>query len=143
MEVMAKFVEGSDMRRLAQHYGDQPTRKRLKDKNPAEYRNFIEQLSGMSAPGITNTMRGVQSKRPPLYAHKDAIAALKMPALVVLGEEDEPCIKPSHFLEATLPGARLEVIAKTGHAVNLEAPAIVNPLVARFIDAVEARREPR
>lgn len=143
MEAMAKFVEANDMRRLAEHYGEQPTRKRLKDKNPAEYHNFIAQLSAMSAQGITNTMRGVQSRRPPLYAHKDAIAAMATPALVVLGEEDEPCIKPSHFLKVTLPGARLEIIPKTGHAVNLEAPALVNRLVADFIDAVEARRAAR
>ena len=30
-------------------------------------------------------MRGVQKRRPPLYAHKDKIAAMTIPALVVLG----------------------------------------------------------
>ncbi len=102
------------MRRLAEHYAEQPTRKRLKEKNPAE----VPQLRRRSSRrcrrrGIANTMRGVQSRRPPLYAHKDRIAAMATPALVILGEEDEACVKPSHFLTETLPGAHLEVFAGT------------------------------
>jgi pimeloyl-ACP methyl ester carboxylesterase len=128
------------MRALAEHYSATPTRYRLKEKNPAEYKNFIDQLGAGSALGITNTMRGVQSKRAPLYSHKERIAALNIPALVVLGDEDEPCVKPSHFLKETLPGARLEIVRQTGHCVNLEEPALYNRLVMGFIEGVEAQR---
>jgi pimeloyl-ACP methyl ester carboxylesterase len=140
MEELAKLTLEKGMRALAESYGASPTRYRLKDKNPPEFRNFIEQLAAGSPLGITNTMRGVQQRRPPLYAHKHRIAALDLPALVVLGAEDEPCVKPSHFLKDTLPGARLEVLAKTGHAVNLEEPALYNRLVMEFIEAVGAKR---
>jgi pimeloyl-ACP methyl ester carboxylesterase len=128
------------MRALAEHYAATPTRYRLQQKNPSEYKNFIEQLAANSALGITNTMRGVQSKRAPLYAHQERIAALNVPALVVLGEEDEPCVKPSHFLKEHLPSARLESVPKTGHCVNLEEPALYNRLVMGFIESIEARR---
>ena len=140
MESLAELTLTRGMRALAESYAASPTRYRLKEKNPAEYRNFIEQLAAGSPLGITNTMRGVQQRRPPLYAHKERIAALRVPALVVLGEEDEPCVKPSYFLKEVLPGARLEVLAKTGHAVNLEEPALYNRLVMEFIEAVEAQR---
>jgi pimeloyl-ACP methyl ester carboxylesterase len=140
MEVLAELALSKGMRALAEHYSTIPTRYRLQEKNTAEYKKFIDQLAAGSALGITNTMRGVQSKRAPLYAHKDRIAALHVPALVVLGEEDEPCVKPSHFLEETLPGARLEIVPKTGHCVNLEEPALYNRLVMGFIEGVEARR---
>ena len=140
MEVLAELALKSGMRALAEHYSATPTRYRLKEKNPSEYKNFIDQLGAGSALGITNTMRGVQSKRPPLYAHKEKIAALNVPALVVLGEEDEPCVKPSHFLKETLPGARLEIVAKTGHCVNLEEPVLYNRVVLGFIEGVEAKR---
>ena len=140
MEVLAELTLTQGMRALAEHYGATPTRYRLRDKNPAEYKNFIEQLAAGSALGITNTMRGVQEKRPPLYAHKERIAGVTVPTLVVLGEEDEPCVKPSHFLKETLPGARLDVVPKTGHAVNLEEPALYNRLVMGFIEGVEAKR---
>jgi pimeloyl-ACP methyl ester carboxylesterase len=141
MEVLAELALTKGMRTLAEHYSATPTRYRLKEKNPQEYKNFIDQLAGNSALGITNTMRGVQSKRAPLYAHKERIAALNIPALVVLGEEDEPCIKPSHFLKEILPGAQLEIVAKTGHCVNLEEPALYNRLVMGFIEGIEARKQ--
>ncbi len=141
MEILAELALTKGMRALAEHYSATPTRYRLKDKNPSEYKNFIDQLAANSALGITNTMRGVQSKRAPLYSYKERIAALNIPALVVLGEEDEPCIKPSHFLKENLPGARLEIVAKTGHCVNLEEPALYNRLVMGFIEGIEARRQ--
>lgn len=140
METLAELTLTKGMRALAESYAASPTRYRLKDKNPPEYRNFIEQLAAGSPLGITNTMRGVQERRPPLYAHKERIAALCVPALVVFGAEDEPCVKPSYFLKEVLPGARLEVLAKTGHAVNLEEPALYNRLVMEFIETVEAQR---
>jgi pimeloyl-ACP methyl ester carboxylesterase len=140
MEALAELALKKGMRALAEHYAAIPTRYRLKEKNPSEYQNFINQLGAGSALGVTNTMRGVQSKRAPLYAHRERIAALDVPALVVLGEEDEPCVRPSHFLEETLPGARLEIVPKTGHCVNLEEPALYNRLVMGFIEGVEARR---
>jgi len=140
MEVLAELALSKGMRALAEQYGATPTRYRLKEKNPPEYKNFVDQLAAGSALGITNTMRGVQSRRAPLYAHQERIAALNLPALVVLGDEDEPCVKPSHFLKATLPGARLEIVAKTGHCVNLEEPALYNRLVMGFIEGIEARR---
>lgn len=140
MEVLAEMALTRGMRALAEHYAATPTRYRLKEKNPSEYKNFIDQLAANSALGITNTMRGVQSKRAPLYAYQERIAAMKVPALVVLGDDDEPCVKPSHFLKEHLAGARLEIVAKTGHCVNLEEPALYNRLVMGFIEGIEARR---
>ncbi len=140
MEVLAALTLKSGMRALAEHYGASPTRHRLKAKNPAEYHHFIEQLAAGSPLGITNTMRGVQERRKPLYVHRERIAALTMPALVVLGEEDEPCGKPSHFVHETLKGARLELVPQCGHAVNLEEPALYNRVVMGFIESVEAQR---
>jgi pimeloyl-ACP methyl ester carboxylesterase len=65
---------------------------------------------------------------------------MKVPTLIVVGDEDEPCVKPSHFLHDTIPGARLEVIRKCGHLVNIEEPAILNPMVLGFVEACEAKR---
>jgi pimeloyl-ACP methyl ester carboxylesterase len=140
MEAQADFAQGSGMQALAEKMLAMPTRHRLKDKSPAEYRKFIDQLAALSSLGISNTMRGVQARRPPVYAHKDRVAAMKVPTLIVVGDEDEPCVKPSHFLHDTIPGARLEVIRKCGHLVNIEEPAILNPMVLGFVEACEAKR---
>jgi pimeloyl-ACP methyl ester carboxylesterase len=140
-EANAKAIESGGMAALAEAMGKAPNRHRLEDKNPAEFRRFLAQLSAMSPLGHASTMRGVQGRRPPLYAHEKRIAALRVPALVVVGEEDAGCRKPSAFLERTLHEARLRVFPKTGHAVNLEEPAEFNRLCLSFVDEVdEAKR---
>jgi pimeloyl-ACP methyl ester carboxylesterase len=140
MEAQADFAQASGTQALAEHMLQSPNRHRLKDKSPVQYRNFIDQLAAVSPLGIANTMRSVQARRPPIYAHKERVAALRVPALIVVGDEDEPCLKPSRFLHETLPGARLEVIPRCGHLVNIEEPAIFNALVQGFVEQAEARR---
>ena len=140
MEAMAARVEKNGMDQIRQNFTASPARQKLKEKSPAEYQRFLAELERFSVQGLANTMRGVQKRRPPLYAHKDKIAALRVPTLVVLGGIDQGCEKPSHFLAETLPGARLEILANTGHGVNIEEPDRVNRMVAEFVGAVEAKR---
>jgi pimeloyl-ACP methyl ester carboxylesterase len=141
MEAMAAKIDQNGFEQIKQNFTNSPARQKLKEKNPAEYEKFLADLSKFSVLGLTNTIRGVQKRRAPLYAHKDAIAALRVPALVVLGGVDQGCNKPSHFLVETLPGARLEILANTGHGVNIEEPDRVNAMVAEFVGAVEAKRK--
>jgi pimeloyl-ACP methyl ester carboxylesterase len=140
MEAMAARVEKNGLAQIKENFTTSPARVKLKEKNPAEFEKFLAELAQFSVLGLTNTMRGVQKRRAPLYAHKDRIAAMKIPTLVVLGGDDQGCAKPSHFLRETLPGARLEILPNTGHGVNIEEPERVNRMVAEFIDGVEARR---
>src|SRR5690348_14578885 len=120
MEAMAARIERNGMAQLRENFTTAPARVKLKDKNPAEYTKFLRGIESFSIVGLANTMRGVQKRRPPLYAHKERIAAMTIPTLVVLGGDDQGCAKPSRFLAETLPGARLEVLPNTGHGVNLE-----------------------
>ena len=67
----------------------------------------------------------------------DALADLAAPSLVVTGERDVPCFREmSAVLARRLPDVRQEVVAAAGHMVNLEQPAVVNALLARFLDQV-------
>jgi pimeloyl-ACP methyl ester carboxylesterase len=140
MEAQADFAQTAGVKALAERMLDSPNRRRLKEKSPAEYQKFIDQLAAISPLGIANTMRGVQARRPPIYVHNERAAALRVPTLIVVGDEDEPCIKPSRFLRDTIPGAKLETIAKCGHLVNIEEPAIFNAMALGFIDGCEAKR---
>jgi pimeloyl-ACP methyl ester carboxylesterase len=138
----AKLLESSGMAALAAQMNGSPNRRRLKEKNPSEFRRFNEQLLAMSPLGHANTQLGVQGRRPPLYVHEKRIEALQIPVLVVVGDEDEPCRKPSDFLARVLPDVRLHVLPRTGHCVNLETPAEFNRLCLDFIEAVSvATRE--
>ena len=129
-----KLIETRGMPAFAEQTSGHPNRIRMKDKNPAEFRRSIEETSAMSPLGRANTMRGVQIRRPPIYAHEKRLASLHVPVLVVVGDEDAGCRKPSEFLERTLPDARLRVIPRTGHAVNLEEPEEFNRLYLAFMD---------
>ena len=140
MEAMAARVEHNGMDQIRQNFTSSPARLKLKEKSPVEFAKFLGEIEKFSVQGLANTMRGVQKRRPPLYAHKDKIAAMHIPTLVVLGGIDQGCEKPSHFLKDTLPSARLEILPNTGHGVNIEEPDRVNRMVAEFIGAVEARR---
>lgn len=134
-EATARLLEAGGMAALATQMNESPTRKRLKDRNPAEFRRFNEQLLAMSPLGHASTVRGVQGRRPPLYVHEKRLAALSIPVLVVVGDEDAGCRKPSEFLGRVLPDARLRVFPQTGHCVNLENPAEFNRLCLEFIEA--------
>ena len=139
-EANARLLESGGMAALAAQMNESPTRRRLKDKNPPEFRRFNEQLLAMSPLGHANTSRGVQGRRPTLYVHEKRIAALRLPVLVVVGDEDEPCRKPSDFLERVLPDARLHVLPGTGHCVNLENPEEFNRLCLAFVGETAVAR---
>jgi len=128
------LIQTRGMTAYAEHTWSSPSRFRLREKNPAEFRRSHEEIAAMSPLGRMNTMRGVQIRRPTLYAHEKRLASLRVPVLVVVGDEDAGCRKPSEFLERTLPDARLRVIPGTGHAVNLEEPAEFNRLCLAFMD---------
>jgi pimeloyl-ACP methyl ester carboxylesterase len=92
-------------------------------------------------------MLGVQRLRPSLYDLREQLGAMAVPTLVVTGDEDEPCLDPGLMLKRTIPTARLAVLPGTGHALNLEEPALFNRLIGDFWHLVEsgryAARDPR
>ena len=65
---------------------------------------------------------------------------MNVPTLVIVGDEDDPCIEPSIFLKRTLPRAGVLMLPLTGHACNLEEPALFNQGIADFLAQVEAGR---
>ncbi|HEY6239824.1 MAG TPA: alpha/beta hydrolase [Burkholderiales bacterium] len=135
-EANAKQIEAHGMPAFAQQMSRNPNRIRMQEKNPAEFRRAVEELSKMSPIGHANTVRGVQGRRPSLYVHEQRLASLRVPVLVVVGDEDAGCRKPSDFLARVLPDVRLVVLAKTGHAVNQEEPVEFNRLCLTFIEGI-------
>ena len=63
------------------------------------------------------------------------LGEIAVPTLLVWGEKDGITSRAHHdeILEA-VPGARLEVVAGAGHLPTVEAPEVVVPLLAAFID---------
>lgn len=116
------------------------TRIQLLGKDPRGWEEFRMHLAEHSALGSALTMRNYQAKRPSLHDFEPQLKALRVPTLIVAGDEDDPVLETSLFLKRCIPAAGLLVLPKTGHAVNLEEPAAFNRALQDFFSAVETGR---
>ena len=123
-------------------YGLSPARIPFQVKDPRGFDEFNRMFSEHDGLGSSNTMRGFQAERPSIYDFEDRLRKLAAPMLIVVGDEDEPCLEPSFLLKQWMPTAGLVVMPRTGHVVNQEEPALFNEAVADFIARVEAGRWP-
>ena len=132
---------------VARDMGLSATRVQLLEKDPLGWAEFVEQFATHSARGSAMTLRRYQALRPSLFDHERELAALAIPTLLVVGDEDEPCLETNLFLKRTMTAADLWVMPGTGHAVNLEEPAAFNDGVERFLAGVDrgswGPRDPR
>jgi len=118
-------------------YGQGPTRQRYQAKDPRGFEEFRQHLLEHDATGQELTMLGVQKARPHLMSLGAELRQLRVPTLLVVGDEDEPCLEPGVFMKRTIPDAALMVFPQTGHTVNIEEPDTFNQALLRFLNAVE------
>jgi pimeloyl-ACP methyl ester carboxylesterase len=85
-------------------------------------------------------MFNLQLKRPTLWEMETDLKKFSVPLLVIVGDEDEPCIDGSVYLKRTAPTAGLLMIPRTGHNVPTEEPAAFNTALADLFAAAEAGR---
>ena len=70
---------------------------------------------------------------------RDRAAAIRVPTLVICGDED--AITPpalSEELAGLIPGSKLRIITGASHLANLDKPAEFNRLIDDFLSAIEA-----
>lgn len=136
-EERAGLLEANGMAGM-EAYLSGSTRIRFREKDPAGWDRFAALFRAHSSQGSANTLRGFQGRRPSLYTREADLAALNVPLLIVCGDEDDPCVGPSLFLNRTVPNSGLAMLPHTGHACNLEEPAAFNAAVAEFLAQAEA-----
>src|ERR687888_1300864 len=137
---VAQRIERDGMRVMAGVYSRGPTRVQFEDKDPRGWQEFADQLAEHSSLGAARTLQGVQGRRPAVYELEDQLRRLRVPTLIMTGDEDEPCLEPGIFMKRMIPTAGLLVIPKSGHTINLEEPATFNREVSEFLVAVEAAK---
>ncbi len=139
-EHAAQEFDRIGMAESAKRYALGATRVQLQNKDPRGWHEFAAQMAEHSARGSANTLRGVQKQRPSLFDLVDEMKKITVPALVMAGDEDDPCLEASVLIKRAMPAAGLAILPKTGHALNLEEPALFNTLVDEFFHQVEAGR---
>jgi pimeloyl-ACP methyl ester carboxylesterase len=108
---------------------------------------LVGETTHREQPGVVARVRAdILAAAPPavaaalagLGAREDSrptLGAVRVPALVVVGEED--LLTPPAEAEALargIAGARLVRVPRAGHLANLEAPEAVNAALARFME---------
>jgi pimeloyl-ACP methyl ester carboxylesterase len=136
-EAMAARYLAEGSAALAEGLGHGATRVQLLNKDPLGWKQFVEHHAEHSPKGSAYTLRRYQALRPSLFDYEKELAACKLPTLLVVGDEDEPCLDTNLFLKRAMPSAQLWMLPGTGHAVNLEEPAAFNAGVHAFLSAVD------
>ena len=57
--------------------------------------------------------------------------------LILVGDEDEPCLDASLWLKRQMPLSGLKIYPKSGHLLNLELPDQFNDDIMAFLTHVE------
>jgi pimeloyl-ACP methyl ester carboxylesterase len=124
-----------------------PTRIQLRGKDEAAWQMSVDHLASHPWQAAAHMLRGVQVGRPSLRDQEQYLAAVKLPVLLLVGDEDTSCLHVNIWLKQIMPSARLMVFSASGHAVNLEEPSLFNQQLENFLELVEAGvwqpRDPR
>ncbi len=119
------------------HYANSAVRRRYREKDPRGFEEFNRYFGEHSPLGTALTIRGCQMRRPTVYELGPWLAKLAMPVLVITGDDDVPCLVPALFLKQTIPDARLWVVPRTSHPINLEEPEAFNRALLDFFAGVD------
>ena len=137
---MADRLLSEGMVPVAEDYGTTNIRIQLRRKDPIGFATFARLLSEHSATGSALTYQGFVMNRPTVFELEDKLKSLRVPTLIMIGDEDEPCIEPGIFMKRTIPISGLSCFPQSGHAINLEEPDLFNRTVLDFLTTVEAER---
>ena len=137
-QTLIESMIADGMEKFADGYARWPERVQFLRKDPVGWAKFHAGLASHSAQGSSLTFRGVQMKRPTIYQLEKDLQRIKAPTLVLIGDEDTPCVEPAIFMKRTIPACGLAVFPQSGHTINLEEPGLYNRTVLDFLTAVEA-----
>jgi pimeloyl-ACP methyl ester carboxylesterase len=143
----AELIRRQGMAGFVEAYGRGPQRVQYEIKDPRGFEEYLRQFKEHSALGAINTLLGVQCRRPSFYDLTAEMARMDVPTLIMSGDEEEPCLEVNLLMKRAIPKAGFAVLPCSGHAINLEEPALFNRLLEDFFHQVEAgrwgRRDPR
>jgi pimeloyl-ACP methyl ester carboxylesterase len=66
----------------------------------------------------------------------DSLPSVRVPTLIIVGDQDEPFLASSRYMAGKIPGARLEVIKGAGHSSNLDQPEAFDRVLADFLGSL-------
>lgn len=146
-DAIARLYEEHGAAAAAEKLASGPARIQYMLKDPRGWLEFAARMAERSALGAALTQRGVLRDRPSVYGLESELRRLAVPTLLIVGDEDDPCLEPNLFLKRTIPASGLVTFPRSGHTLNLEESDLFNRTVQDFLTAVETDtwrpRDPR
>ncbi len=136
----AAKLESHGIASLVENLSGISTRASFKTKDPRGFEEFLRQAGEHDAQACAHLAREVMSKRKTVLELEAGLRALHVPTLIVVGDQDTPCVEPSLMMRNFIPRAGLLIFPACGHTVNIEEPGLFNQHLAEFIATVEATR---
>jgi len=119
-ELADELAAADDIEAFARRWGEQPLLRRQPPEVAAAA--HADRLRN-EPPGLAAALRGIgPGATEPLWAQ---LAELRMPVVVIAGERDTKYRKLAERMAEHIPRAEVLIVPAVGHAVHLEAPAIV------------------
>ena len=87
-----------------------------------------------SAQGLAHAARGMLAQEGSRVI--DGLGSIRVPTLIIVGDQDQPFLAPCEYMAKKIPGARLEVIAGAGHSSNLDRPDAFNRALRDFLESL-------
>jgi pimeloyl-ACP methyl ester carboxylesterase len=87
-----------------------------------------------SARSLAHATRGILAQQGSTVI--DGLPSIRVPTLVIVGDQDQPFLAPCEYIAKKIPGARLETIAGAGHSSNLDRPDAFNRVLLDFLDSL-------
>jgi pimeloyl-ACP methyl ester carboxylesterase len=109
--------------------GDTPADRRLRAEDPG-YRQWCgEKFLATSPVALVSLGRAMRAQADRL----PALTRLRLPTLVLVGEQDEPFLADSEAMATAIPAARLVVVPDAGHCPQFESPEAWWDAVSAFL----------
>jgi 2-succinyl-6-hydroxy-2,4-cyclohexadiene-1-carboxylate synthase len=134
-EALAGEIERDGVPAFVERWESQPLFASQSSLSEAARRRLHQQRLRNNAAGLAGSLRGAgQGAMRPIH---DTLSSVTAPTLIICGSLD-PVRGRAESVAAGIPGARLELVEGSGHAVHLEVPAVFCSLVLSFISAPQA-----
>ena len=135
-EALAERIERYGVEPFVNYWVAQPMFAGLERRGAAFTAQVRAQRLANQPEGLAASLRGMGAgAMEPLW---DELRGLKIPCTFVAGEEDAAYVTSARRLAAAVPGAQLQIVARSGHAVHMQRPAAMAKILAAHLDRADS-----
>jgi len=91
----------------------------------------VRAASHRDATGLARAARGMLTQKNARVI--ESLPEVRVPAIVIVGENDTPFLAASDYMAAKIPGAKKAIIPNAGHAANIDNPQAFNAALVGFL----------